>query len=279
MDITHPMSGYVVDGKATDREDMNYTSESVTKHCHWNGYFDPESGIDKYMVDVYINNELKDTFDVGREQQFEDKTISLEHEDHVYFSVHGINGAELDSEADSNGFIVDHTPPVMTEISDTDSGSLFQSNKSTMHIKWNFRDDESGIKEYRTVIYETKEGIKQRFWPKSTPYNLTSPLSKFSGQMQVTLDQLHMTNGGKYSLHVTSINGALLSTAHESIGVTVDTTPPNEPKVSFMQTMMVCLHLIKSIIKVSQNKTKRNYTGCIGTVPITEHKLLITPRA
>ena len=231
VDVTPPLPGFVVDGNVKDIQDQNYTSETVTKHCHWNGYFDPESGIDNYKVDVYINNELKDTFDVGQKEYFEDKTISLEHGDDVHFSVHGINGAGLGKAADSNGFIVDHTPPIMTELSDTNTGSLYQSQKSTMHLKWNFRDEESGIKEYRTVIYETKAGVKQRFWPNHSPYNLTNPSSKFSGRMLVTLDQLNMKDGGRYSLHVTSVNGALLSTAHESIGVTVDTTKPNKPKV------------------------------------------------
>ena len=231
VDTTPPLAGYVVDGKVSEREDMKYTSETVTKTCHWNGYLDPESGIDKYKVDVYINNELKDTFDVGTEQNFEDKTISLEHNDRVYFSVHGINGAGLGKAADSNGFVVDHTPPIMTKLSDTENDVPYQSDNTTMHLRWSFKDDESGIKEYRTVIYETKEGIKQKFWPRHSSYNLSEPLSEFSGDIDVLLDNLSLNDGGKYSVHVTSVNGALLSMAHESVGVVVDTTPPRVAKV------------------------------------------------
>ena len=231
MDITPPLPGHVVDGKTTDAEDIKYSSETVTKNCHWSGYYDHESGIDKYMVDVYINDELKDTFNVGEEQMFEDKTISLEHNDRVHFSVHGVNGAGLDAATKSDGFIVDHTPPLMTHISDTDGDTPYQSNNESMHLKWKFKDYESGIKEYRTVIFETREGVKQKFWPESSSYNQSVPLSKFSAEMNVVLGNLSLQDGGKYSLHVTSINGALLSTAHESIGVVVDTTPPIAPKV------------------------------------------------
>ena len=239
VDITPPIPGHVVDGKITSKEDMKYTSETVTKNCHWNGYYDPESGIDKYKVVVFVNNELKDTFDAKRETVFEDKTISLEHGDQVHFSVHGVNGAGLSAYADSNGFLVDHTPPVMTEISDEENNQRFQSNSTAMNLRWDFRDDESGIKEYRTVIFETKEGIKQRFWPDHTSYDLMKQPSEYNGKMDVTVDRLGLKDGGKYSLHVTAINGALLSTAHESTGVIVDTTAPLAPKV----ITFICLHI------------------------------------
>ena len=210
---------------------MKYTSETVTKNCHWSGYYDPESGIDKYMVDVFVNSELKDTSLVERKTEFEDKTISLEHGDHVHFSVHGVNGAGLNAASDSDGFLVDHTPPIMTEILDEEHNARFQSNNTAMHLMWNFRDDESGIKEYRTTIFETKEGIKQQFWPEHTPFNLMKPVSEYYGKVDVIVDELALRNGGKYSLHVTAINGALLSTGHESPGVIVDTTAPLAPKV------------------------------------------------
>ena len=210
---------------------MKYSSETVTKNWHWSGYYDPESGIDKYKVDVYVNNKLKDTFDAERKTMFEDKTISLEHGDHVHFSVHGVNGAGLSCSAESDGFLVDHTPPVMTDISDEENNQPFQSNNTAMHLMWNFRDDESGIKEYRTVIFETKEGTKQQVWPDHKSYNLMKPVSEYNAKMDVVVDNLRLKDGGKYSVHVTAMNGALLSRGHESKGVIVDTTAPSAPKV------------------------------------------------
>lgn len=225
------MQGYVVDGAVTDKDDLLYTSETVTKACHWNGFSDPESGIEKYLVDVFVNNQLQDTFDIDSALTFEDKTISLEHNDYVHFRVHGVNGAELSSAADSDGFLVDHTPPALVEMSDSEDSFPFQSNNSVMHLSWHFIDEESGIKEFRTMILETKEGVKQKFWPVDEPYNLSVPVTKFPGKTDVVLENLTLKNGGKYSLHVTSLNGALLSTAHESDGVIIDMTAPNTPKV------------------------------------------------
>ena len=242
--MTEPIPGYVVDGHASDEEDMSYTSETATKTCHWDGYSDPESGIQKYLVEVYVNNALEGTFDVGQNKQFEDKTISLEHSDHIVFSVHGINGARLSTVVESNGFIVDHTPPIMLEVSASEDDVPYQSYNDVLHLRWNFRDDESGIQEYRTLIYETRHGQKQKIWPSVDPYNVSVPVSTFSGLMQVVLEGLVLQDGGKYSLHVTSQNGALMTTAHESISVIVDTTPPNAPKVRYK--MSQCLHTLKS---------------------------------
>ena len=221
-----------MDGQKTDLDDMRYTSETVTKACYWDGYSDPESNIQKYLVDVYVNNVLEGTFDVGLKKHFEDRTVSLEHNDHVYFSVHGINGAGLTAAADSDGFTVDHTPPIMTEISVSENDLSYQSYKNMLHLRWNFRDDESGITEYRTFIYEKRHGVKQKIWPQFDPYNVSTPESKISGSVYVILEGIPLQDGGKYSLHVTAQNGALLTTAHESIGVIVDTTAPNTPKVS-----------------------------------------------
>ena len=239
MDTTAPIIGHVVDGEETDTEDLMFTSETVTKACYWSGYSDPESGIEKYLVDVFVNDQLQETFDVINATTFEDKTISLEHKDFVHFKVHGVNGAELTASTESDGFIVDHTPPVLVDIADTEDGFQYQSNDSAMHLMWHYIDEESGIKEFRTVVLEAKEGIKQKIWPMGEPFNLTIPNTKFPEKTNVVLDNLSLKNGGKYSLHVTSLNGALLSTAHESVGVTVDMTAPNKPKV----VMCLCFYI------------------------------------
>ena len=242
VDTTPPLAGHVFDGRDSDIEEMRFSSETVTKTCHWTGYQDPESGINKYKVDVFINTELKGSFEVRTNHNFEDKTISLEHKDRVYFTVHGINGAGLGIAADSNGFLVDHTPPIMTKLSDTENDTPYQSDRTTMHIRWSFEDDESGIKEYRTIIYETKEGSKQHFWPKHAAFNLSEPMSEFSDDKNIVLGNLSLNDGGKYSVHVTSVNGALLSTSHESEGVVVDSTPPRAPKV-------IRLHIFLKLLK------------------------------
>lgn len=230
VDTTSPISGVVFDGLEGKRE-LKYSSETVSKFANWKGFSDPESGIDRYKVDVFINNDLKNTFDVGRQTKFDDHTISMGHTDKIYFTVHGINGADLEVTAQSDGFNVDLTPPILTEISGSEQGVAYQNQKEELRLAWEFRDSESGIEEYRTIIYETKYGIKQKFWPTNDNFNSSKPLSPYVTKTEVTLSNLNMNDGALYTLHVTAINGALLSTAHETDGVTIDTTAPSAPGV------------------------------------------------
>ena len=239
---------------------MKYSSETVSKFANWRGFHDPESGIADYKVDVYINNEHKKTFDVGTETEFEDHTISMEHLDQVYFTVHGINGADLEKTADSDGFLVDLSPPILTEISDNIEDHAYQQQNNMMHLKWQFKDEESGIVEYRTVIYETKYGVKQKFWPEHERFNSTIP--PMSGKVSVKLDRLSLQDGALYSLHVTALNGALLATSHESSGVTVDTTPPMAPKVKLPLTLYLTMTIFDALEKKSFLKNCRKWIKC-----------------
>ncbi|WAQ98196.1 hypothetical protein MAR_022569, partial [Mya arenaria] len=230
VDITPPLAGRVADGNQGYPE-QEYSSETVSKFANWHGFYDPESGIQNYRVDVFINNEHKQSFETGTEQIFEDHTISMEHKDNVNFKVHGVNGAELEVDADSDGFLVDLTPPIMTEISNLDNGQIYQSDNSKLSLTWNYQDEESGIDLYRVTIFESKYGIKQKYWPNGKKYNETKPISAFNGRMQVVLDNLSLEDGSRYSLQVSAINGAKLSTSHETQGCIIDTTFPEPPNV------------------------------------------------
>ena len=100
-----------------------------------------------------------------------------------------------------------------------------------MDVMFEFQDIESGIKEYRVIIYETRYGVKQKFWPKDSHYNISKPLSPSHTKVSTPIDKLSLKDGAMYSLHVTALNRALLASSHETSGVIVDTTPPQEPKV------------------------------------------------
>ncbi|XP_053407458.1 uncharacterized protein LOC123547213 isoform X2 [Mercenaria mercenaria] len=230
VDVTPPISGHVKDGKKNEGE-LSFSSETVSKFANWDGYYDPESGIDHYKVDVVINNEEKGTFEAGKQSEFEDHTISMEHQDQVVFTVYGVNGADLENASNSNGFMVDLTTPVLRDISDNNKKLTYQSDNTKMDLTYEFEDPESGIKEYRIIIYETKYGVKQKFWPRDSHYNISQPPTPFFTKITTLLNGLSMTDGAQYSLHVTALNRALLASSHETSGVTVDTTEPQPPKV------------------------------------------------
>lgn len=232
VDITPPIRGMVSDGKRNERE-LKFSSETVSKYANWEGFSDPESGIAEYKIDVYINNEMLKTFDNSKKTEFEDHTISMEHNDEVYFKVYGINGAENQIGTESDGFRVDQTPPVMTFISDNSQGLMYQSDNTQLQLEWEFYDSESGIDEYRTIIFETRYGVKQKYWPTNERNNITSPISPYSAKIQTSIKGLSLQDGVTYSLQVNALNGARLATAHETKGVTIDTTRPDAPTVRY----------------------------------------------
>lgn len=53
VDTTPPIPGYAVDGSNL-KKDLVFSSEISTKIVSWNNFTDPESGIDNYVVSIYI---------------------------------------------------------------------------------------------------------------------------------------------------------------------------------------------------------------------------------
>ncbi|KAJ8312545.1 hypothetical protein KUTeg_009918 [Tegillarca granosa] len=225
VDLTPPLPGWIKDGKMKPK-DIAYSSESATKNCYWGNFSDPESHMAEYEVSVYINREFIKTFSVNVQEEFFDHSISMKHLDTVDFSLKGTNGAGLSVVVNSDGFLIDHTPPDMDFLHDTADGSRYQSSKDKLNLKWKFDDSDSGIKEYRFFINQMMHGIKSRFWPQHEQFTTTTPASQFQALMNKEINGLSLTDGAKYSVHVTAINGALMSTSHESEGVIVDTSPP-----------------------------------------------------
>ncbi|XP_069134676.1 uncharacterized protein [Argopecten irradians] len=229
IDTTHPLTGVVFDGSNTG-SNIAFSSERATKSCNWDNFTDPESHISKYDVSLFINSKHIQTFGVGDLTQFTERSISLSHRDEVEFVIAAENGAGLTAEVTSDGFIVDHTTPIMHYLHDTETGNRYQSFNDHLDVSWLFEDDDSGIKEYRYFVNRQHQGSKHKAWPKSTPYMTTDP-DLNDGPVKLNIDGIILIDGAKYSLVVKAINHALLSTSHESFGVIVDGTAPILTKV------------------------------------------------
>lgn len=224
VDITPPVPGYAVDGSDLSK-DISFSSETATKLVTWDNFTDPESGIEKYSVSVYINDAKTKTFDPTKETTFIDHSVGMDHMDVVYFEVESFNRAGLSVSVRTDGYLIDHTPPTLITIEDNLYGKRYQTDDNLLQLRWQFRDSESGIREYRYSVFEHLHGMKKRIWPKIDKYLTIIPKSK-SELIELDFDKQHLTTGAKYSVHVTAINQAHLSTAHESEGVTIDPTPP-----------------------------------------------------
>ena len=233
VDITPPDAGTVHDG-GTKGEDISFSSATASKQCYWDGFSDPESTITNYDIALYINSQLKKTFHRGSGTSFIDHSVALHHEDEVEFQVTATNGAGSTTDVKSDGFYVDQTPPNMMMVSSSDSGLKYQTSISEMKMKWQFEDQESGIKQYRYFVYEQLHGSKTHFWPLGLPYAIAYPTTR-GGIEKITISNMSLTVGGQYSVHVTATNNAGMSSAHESDTVLVDNTPP------IMEVVSICL--------------------------------------
>ena len=224
MDVTQPVAGNVYDGEQPG-QDISYSSATATKQCSWNDFEDMESNITGYSVTLFINGKMARNFNAGTSNIFSDHSITMHHGDEVEFLVTARNGAGSTTDVRSDGFIVDHTPPVMELNYASHSGQKYQTSTTELNLQWMFVDEESGIKEYRYAVYETIHGVKSQFWPMNSTYATKTPSAQGTKET-VVVDSISLSTGGQYSVHVTAINNAGMSTDHETESVMVDDTQP-----------------------------------------------------
>ena len=62
----------------------------------------------------------------------------------------------------SDGVLVDHTPPELISITTVQQGR-YQMQDDHLDFRWEFRDPESGIAEYRCTVFERHQGQEVEF--------------------------------------------------------------------------------------------------------------------
>ncbi|XP_070206105.1 uncharacterized protein [Littorina saxatilis] len=231
VDITSPVSGIVSDGNDV-MHDVNYTSETATVTTSWIDFYDPESGLADYTLSVTINNNMEKTFTGISDnlEVFSDHSFSLEHGDSVVVTLQANNRAGGQVRVSTDGMLVDHTPPELVDLG-TENRTLYQQSQDVLHFLMEFDDPESGVEEYRCVVFEAFHGTKSKIWPELSDFHPISLNVTSSPSQQLHLPGLSLQNGAAYNLKVTAVNRAKMATAEESEAVTVDTTPPDILKV------------------------------------------------
>ena len=53
----------------------------------------------------------------------------------------------------TDGVLVDHTPPELIDIG-TENRTRYQQRDDVLHLVWDFQDPESGIEQYRCVVFQ-----------------------------------------------------------------------------------------------------------------------------
>ncbi|KAI6660256.1 hypothetical protein LOD99_10426 [Oopsacas minuta] len=90
-------------------------------------------------------------------------------------------------------------------------------------------DPESGIKEYRLTIFATSQGSTSKFYPKDPLIDITIQPQSIGESGVLTCwsdDTLQLSSGTLYTVRITPVNRADLSTSYSSTGIIPDNTAP-----------------------------------------------------
>lgn len=89
-------------------------------------------------------------------------------------------------------------------------------------------DPESGLKEYRLSIVATIQGSTSHFYPEDAPDITIQP--KIIGESNIltcwSLEDIQLRSGTLYTVRLTPVNRADLSTVYTSSGIIPDSTVP-----------------------------------------------------
>ena len=73
---------------------MEFSSHTATLYSNWDGFYDPESGIDKYDIEVRVNGEeTKAMRKTGDTTHIADHTMHFQHGDEIDVTVTATDGA------------------------------------------------------------------------------------------------------------------------------------------------------------------------------------------
>ena len=192
IDLTPPQVSYIVDGN-NPREDLQYQSSITSLEASWD-VRDDQSGISQVegavfeiregrRMRVYPNALYTDAqTEIIESSNFwrVDSQISLQSGSKYIIALIITNGAGNRVQYESNGVIVDSSPPVMESVSvlsdgytGLDSGEspsmvTMITNPSQLEVRWVGVDLQSGISHYRIrIVNENETLVISNFGPTS----------------------------------------------------------------------------------------------------------------
>ncbi|XP_072034301.1 uncharacterized protein [Amphiura filiformis] len=238
LDITPPVSGYIMDGQIENGIDMEYSSQPASVAAFWDDFYDPESSVAEYIVSV--NRQTSSNGTHRSETIHQPESISkvqksvewhhfnLLHNDFIHVNLRTINGAGNHIDVESNGYRVDLTPPVLEALGDGPDINVdieYQTYTDRISVHWNYEDLESGIIYYQMAIYELKHGNKRKIYPADLDDNNFMHIEDISATGH-TQESLQLKPGYIYTSLIKAVNGAQLVASHETTGVRIDPSPP-----------------------------------------------------
>ncbi|XP_076086943.1 uncharacterized protein LOC143057517 [Mytilus galloprovincialis] len=234
VDLTEPISGHVVDGNETDFEDIQFSGNAAKVEVQWKDYYDPESTIRQYEVQVQVAQNLTDNYNIIRDfVPFSNTTDSVkwlnfqfQHKDRVKIDLRTTNGAHNSIVNSTDGYVVDLTPPELLYLGDgmvQDKDLEFQSDAKNLSCNFKFIDEESGLDHFQIQIYQRHQSIRSLIFPSTQNDWLQLDDETIN---EFTDSSLDLLQGAVYSIRIGAVNKAGFVAAFETNGVKIDRTPP-----------------------------------------------------
>ncbi|XP_063408918.1 uncharacterized protein LOC134692399 [Mytilus trossulus] len=234
VDLTEPVSGHVIDGNKTNFEDIQFSGNAAKVEVQWRNYYDPESTIRQYEVQVQAAPNLTDNFNIIRDfVPFSNTTDSVkwlnfqfQHKDRVKIDLRTTNGAHNSVVTSTDGYVVDITPPKLLHLGDgfvQQKDLEFQSDANGLSCNFKFIDEESGLDHFQIQIYRQHQSIRSQIVPATR--NDWMQLEDETVN-EFTNSSLDLLQGAVYSIRIGAVNKAGFVAAFETNGVKIDRTPP-----------------------------------------------------
>ena len=235
IDTTPPLLGYVNDGESA-YQDAGFIGLGSHVTVNWK-FTDPESHVAGYIVSIHeIANGVRvyGPSEIPRNKRSAKITLrgdELKHGQRYAFSVTAQNGAALNTTGASNGFIVDGTAPVCSNVYDAaldGTKTRFVGQTRKLFIHFDCIDNETGIDAYQFAIKDMKTSQFILPFHKIKGISALSSLAVVDGAGKRIVK---LQNGGRYKVGVRATNHVNLTKEYWTPGVIVDTTPPVFSKV------------------------------------------------
>ena len=222
VDVTPPslQNAQVRDGSSGS--DIDYQDNTTALSAEWNGFADPESGIQYYEYGISRNRggavDVSPFQNAGLNTSSTVNGLSLA-DDVYYFTVCAVNFAGLRDCMSSDGVLIDFSPPNHGVVHDgvIEPDLQYQSSLSDMAANWE-------------GVWDLESGIEKFEWSIGTSVSDKTSVQDYTdvGLSTHVRSQgvLTLQSGTKYYVHLKVTNQAGAVRELVSDGVIADATPP-----------------------------------------------------
>ncbi|KAL9987481.1 hypothetical protein ACROYT_G001794 [Oculina patagonica] len=215
VDVTPPNSGLVHDGSSL-LSNIQFQYSTTAVEAVWEPFRDHESGVVKYRWGLGTSPDNVDVLnftDVGLMTSVKKDNLTLIHGERYYVTVEATNGAGMTSHGWSDGFIVDTSPPELTELSR--GSNLWLGPGEKLHASWKSRDPESDISKTEFCVGTVSVGCQVK-----------SMTELSSNATKVACNECQVSHQGAYYITIRVKNGAGVYTVATTDEIRVDLTAP-----------------------------------------------------